>query len=144
MALVSIHYLHGISTTWHLTYWLSLNDPANIFQPFVIPWFTGVNLACGMLLIGLLFNLPIYLTNTWYSGHLPFNTNRLYDRYGLPFKTKSVVDERGNLDLPKYKSYSVPILMDVLRSSRFTRPPTIRSSLRSSLLRILHLLRMLS
>lgn len=62
-----------------------------------------------MLLIGLLFNLPIYLTNTWYSGHLPFNTNRLYDRYGKPFKTKSVVDERGILDLAKYKSYSVLI-----------------------------------
>lgn len=84
----------------------------------------------GQLLIGLLFNLPLYLTNTWYSGHLPFNTNKLYDRFGKRFVTKSVVDERGNLDLAKYRSYSVQILVFYpwLTFSLFMQPQAIPSS----------------
>jgi hypothetical protein len=69
--------------------------------------FTTVNLFVGMLLSGLLVNLPLFLTNTWYTGHVPFNTNRLYDRFGKPFVVRSVVDDRGNLNLESYKAYSV-------------------------------------
>jgi hypothetical protein len=64
-----------------------------------------------MLFVSICFSLPIYLTNTWYSGYVPFNTNKLYDRFGKRFLTRDVVDERGNLDLEKYKSYSVPALL---------------------------------
>ena len=69
--------------------------------------FTTVNLFVGMLLAGLLVNLPLFLTNTWYTGHVPFNTNRLYDRFGKPFVVRNVVDDRGNLNLESYKAYSV-------------------------------------
>ena len=60
-----------------------------------------------MLFIGLCFNLPMYLTNTWYTGHLPFNTNKLYDRYGKRFQPRQLLDDRGNFDQQKYVGYSV-------------------------------------
>ena len=72
-----------------------------------MPFFTTMNIFVGILLVGLLFNLPMYLTNTWYTGYLPFNTNRLYDRYGKPYQIRKTVDNRANFDLEKYKSYSV-------------------------------------
>ena len=75
--------------------------------------FTTVNLFIGMALVGLLFNLPVYLTNTWYSGHLPFNTNGLYDRYGKKIAVKKVIDSRANLDLEKYRAYSVSTFLNL-------------------------------
>src|SRR5579859_3765905 len=95
-----------------------------------MPWFSNLSLAAGQLLIGLLFNLPLYLTNTWYTGHLPFNTNKLYDRFGKRFKTRDVVDERGNLDLDKYRCYSVLVLAFCpwLTSSLFMQRQAIPSS----------------
>ena len=62
-----------------------------------------------MLFVGLFIILPMYLTNTWYTGHLPFNTNKLYDRYGKRFVPKLILDDRGNFDLEKYKAYSVTL-----------------------------------
>jgi hypothetical protein len=76
------------------------------------------NTFFGVLIVGLLFNLPIYLTNVWYSGHLPFNSNKSYDRYGKPFRVRDVIDDRGNLVLEKYKAYSVsPNTLPLLTSS---------------------------
>jgi len=60
-----------------------------------------------MLLVGLLFNLPFYLTNTWNSGYLPFNSNKLYDRYGNNYKVRDIIDKAGRFDAEKYASYSV-------------------------------------
>jgi hypothetical protein len=60
-----------------------------------------------MAITGLLFQLPMYLTNTWYTGHLPFNTNKIYDRYGKRYQNKRVIDDRANFVLEKFKTYSV-------------------------------------
>jgi len=51
--------------------------------------------------------VPLYLCNVWYSGYFPFNTNFMYDRMGKRINLKLLVDERGNLDLQKFRSYSV-------------------------------------
>jgi hypothetical protein len=67
-----------------------------------------------MAIIGIFVQLPLYLTNTWYSGHLPFNTNKIYDRYGARFNNKKVTDDRANFDLEKYKAYSVILLKMLL------------------------------
>lgn len=66
-----------------------------------------MNIFVGMLLVGLLFSLPMYLSNAWYTGYLPFNTNKLYDRLGNRYQIHNAVDDRANFDLEKYKSYSV-------------------------------------
>src|SRR5947207_3065933 len=54
--------------------------------------------------------LPIYLRNVWYSGHLPFNLNRPYDRYGRRYNLSQIVDERANLVQAKYEAYSVLLI----------------------------------
>jgi hypothetical protein len=54
--------------------------------------------------------LPMYLRNVWYTGHLPFNMNRPYDRYGNRYNITQVVDERANFVLEKYEAYSVIVV----------------------------------
>ena len=60
-----------------------------------------------MLVTGLFINLPMYLSNTWYSGYLPFNSNKLYDRFGNRAQIAKIVDERGTLDVEKYRKAGV-------------------------------------
>ena len=76
-----------------------------------------------MLLSGLLFNVPMFLTNAWYSGYLPFNSNKLYDRHARRFKVSKIVDERGNLDVEKYHTFGVKSSTDFAHFvfSRFTQ-----------------------
>src|SRR5271155_409330 len=89
-----------------------------------------------MLFAGLLFNLPMYLTNVWYSGYLPFNANKLFDRHGTQFKVTQLVDERGNLDVEKYHKFGVNPFGARLNFffSRFTQREVTLSSSRYSLL----------
>jgi len=79
----------------------------------VTPFFTVVNLFAGMLFSGLLLNLPIYLTNIWYAGYLPFNSNKLYNRHGQRAQIALIVDERGNLDIEKYRQNGVSYHLDI-------------------------------
>lgn len=60
-----------------------------------------------MLITGLVFMIPLFLKNVWYSGYIVFNRNGNFDRYGKKYDVRKVVDERGNLDLEKYHAYSV-------------------------------------
>ena len=51
--------------------------------------------------------LPMYLRNTWFTGYLPFNENKPYDRFGLRYNITKIVDERANFVESKYQTYSV-------------------------------------
>lgn len=64
--------------------------------------------------------LPIYLRNVWYSGHLPLNRNRPYDRYGNPYNITQVVDGRANFVQEKYEAYSVSALVYQINISHYT------------------------
>jgi hypothetical protein len=66
-----------------------------------------MNYIMGMAIAGCCVYLPIFLRNVWYSGHLPFNMNRPYDRFGNPYNVSAVIDENGNFVEAKYKAYSV-------------------------------------
>lgn len=57
----------------------------------------------------------MYLRNVWYSGHLPFNMNQPYDRYGNAYNISLVVDERANFVQEKYESYSVNLMIRQLK-----------------------------
>ncbi|CCO37541.1 Sexual differentiation process protein isp4 [Rhizoctonia solani AG-1 IB] len=41
-----------------------------------------------------------------YTGHLPINSNRPFDRYGKQYKVTSVVDDNGFYDQAAYEAYS--------------------------------------
>lgn len=54
----------------------------------------------------------MYLKNIWYFGHLPFNLNRPYDRYGNEYNISRVMDGAGNFLQEEYEHYSVSGLQD--------------------------------
>ena len=70
-----------------------------------------MNYVIGMLLVGCCIFVPMYLRNVWYTGYLPFNMNRPFDRFGNPYNISQVLDERGNFIQEKYREYSVIALL---------------------------------
>lgn len=81
---------------------------ANV-DPLYLPAFTTFNTFAGamgsaFIVIGLLF------TNSYYTGYFRVNSNLPYDRFGMRYNVTSIVDELGNIDIAKYKEYSLPYL----------------------------------
>ncbi|KAG9120654.1 hypothetical protein FRC07_003784, partial [Ceratobasidium sp. 392] len=74
-------------------------------QPLISPFFATANNFVGML-VTFPIVLSLWLTNTWYTGHLPINSNRPYDRFGKQYKVTNVVDDFGFYDQAAYEAYS--------------------------------------
>ncbi|KAG8699351.1 hypothetical protein FRC08_005363, partial [Ceratobasidium sp. 394] len=74
-------------------------------QPLISPFFATANNFVGMLCTFPIV-LSLWLTNTWYTGHLPINMNRPFDRFGKQYKVTKVVDEFGFYDQAAYEAYS--------------------------------------
>jgi len=59
---------------------------------------------------GALVTFPIvvalWFTNTWYTGHLPINSLRVYDNTGKLYKVALAVNDRTLFDETSYKAYS--------------------------------------
>ncbi|QRW12697.1 OPT oligopeptide transporter protein [Ceratobasidium sp. AG-Ba] len=68
-------------------------------QPLISPFFATANNFLGMLCTFPIV-LSLWLTNTWYTGHLP------YDRFGKQYKVTNVVDDFGFYDQAAYEAYS--------------------------------------
>jgi hypothetical protein len=83
-----------------------------------------------MAVCGFFFMLPMYLTNVWNTGYLPFNTNKLYDRYGKRFIPSKLLDDRANFDLEKYKNYSVSELLGITNFAAHIWDGSIRDQIR--------------
>lgn len=62
------------------------------------------------IFLGALVTFPVvvalWFTNTWYTGHLPINSNRVFDNTGKFYKVGLVVNDRTLFDEISYKSYS--------------------------------------
>ena len=60
--------------------------------------------------MGALFTFPIvaaiWFTNTWYTGHLPINSNRVFDNTGKRYKVALTVNDKTLFDEASYKAYS--------------------------------------
>jgi hypothetical protein len=57
-----------------------------------------------------LFVLAVWYTNTWNTGYLPINSNRVYDHFGKLYNVSATLDKRGMFDLEKYNKYSAPYM----------------------------------
>lgn len=75
----------------------------------MVPSFSTFNSAGGMFLAGLVV-LAIWYTNTWNTGYLPINNNRVYDHFGKLYNVSRTLDSRGLMDLDKYRQYSAPYM----------------------------------
>lgn len=70
----------------------------------------GLSLPCSQVFLGALFTFPIvaaiWFTDTWYTGHIPINSNHVYDNTGKLYKVAKVVDEKTLFNEAAYKTYS--------------------------------------
>jgi len=74
----------------------------------MIPGFSTFNTAAGMFLSAFVI-LGISLSNTWNTGFLPINSNKVFDHFGKRYNITAVIDQRGMYD-HKYMNYSAAYL----------------------------------
>ncbi len=75
----------------------------------MIPSFSTFNAVAGMFFTGLII-LAVWYTNTWNTGYLPINSNRVYDHFGKLYNVSRTIDDRGMYDHEKYSDYSAPYM----------------------------------
>ncbi|KAI0008767.1 OPT-domain-containing protein [Xylariaceae sp. FL0662B] len=78
-------------------------------DPLMIPFFSTFNKFIGACLSACII-AAFWYTNTWNTGYLPINSNRVFDNTGALYNVSNAVDERGLFDSAKYESYSFPFL----------------------------------
>lgn len=78
-------------------------------DPLMVPAFSTLNRAFGMFLFGWAI-LGIWWTNTWNTGYLPINTNRVFDHFGKPYNVSRAINAEGMYDHDKYMNYSAAYL----------------------------------
>ena len=81
----------------------------DLLDPLMVPWFSTVNRTLGMWLFGFVI-MGIYYTNTWNTGYLPINSNRVFDHFGQLYNVSMAIDDKGLFDKEKYMSYSAPYI----------------------------------
>lgn len=74
-------------------------------SPLVLPFFYWANQLVGMLLVCPLI-LGLWFSNTWNTGYLPINSNRVFDHFGKEYNISRAIDERGMFDAQRYEDYS--------------------------------------
>ncbi|KAH8597809.1 OPT oligopeptide transporter [Bisporella sp. PMI_857] len=78
-------------------------------DPLMVPAFSTFNTALGMFIFGF-FILGIYFTNSWNTGYIPVNSNRVYDHFGKLYNVSRALDVKGMYDHEKYMNYSAAYL----------------------------------
>lgn len=62
------------------------------------------------MFLGALFSFPIiaaiWFTDTWYTGHLPINSNQVFDNTGKFYQVSRAVNDQALFDEASYKAYS--------------------------------------
>ncbi|OAA64789.1 Oligopeptide transporter OPT superfamily [Cordyceps fumosorosea ARSEF 2679] len=78
-------------------------------DPLMLPFFSAANNFAGMAI-----TLPVvaamYYGNAWGGAYLPINSNKPYDRFAKRYNVTRILDDRGIMDIEKYKAYSPPYL----------------------------------
>lgn len=77
------------------------------FSCIYIPWKIQVITMAG-LSIGTFALLVMWYTNVRYTGHLPINSNSLFDNTGQPYNLSRVVNANGTFVPELYQQYSAP------------------------------------
>ena len=76
----------------------------------MLPFFTTFNRFIGSF-FSMFFVLGMWYSNTWGTGHLPLNSNRVYDHFGHLYNVTKVIHRKtGLFDAEKYEKYSPAFL----------------------------------
>ncbi|KAM7215333.1 OPT oligopeptide transporter [Rhypophila decipiens] len=78
-------------------------------DPLMVPAFSTLNRAFGMWIFGFVI-MGVWYTNTWNTGYLPINTNRVWDHFGQLYNVSRAIDDHGMYDHNKYMDYSAAYL----------------------------------
>ncbi|KAI1764832.1 OPT-domain-containing protein [Hypoxylon sp. FL1150] len=78
-------------------------------DPLMIPFFSTFNKFIGAAISGCII-AAFWYTNTYYTGYLPINSNRVFDNTGGLYNVSASIDDRGLFDAAKYEAYSFPFL----------------------------------
>ncbi|KAM7200716.1 OPT oligopeptide transporter [Naviculisporaceae sp. PSN 640] len=78
-------------------------------DPLMVPAFSTLNRAFGMWIFGFVI-MGVWYTNTWNTGYLPINTNRVWDHFGQLYNVSRAIDDHGMYDHAKYMDYSAAYL----------------------------------
>ena len=62
------------------------------------------------MLVSAMIALGFWITNAFYTGHLPITSPDTYDRFGNRYNVTRILDDKALFDLEAYKSYS-PVYM---------------------------------
>ncbi|KDN40265.1 OPT-domain-containing protein [Tilletiaria anomala UBC 951] len=81
------------------------NQISYVGSPMITPYWAVCNLMVGFVLLVWIVFPTLYFTNTWYFGFLPILGGSAYDRFGKPYKIRSVLDGML-LNKELYESYS--------------------------------------
>lgn len=80
-----------------------------VADPLMVPFFSSFNTFLGMFFSGFII-MALYYTNTWGTASIPITSNKPWDRFGMKYKVRSIIDEHGIIDMEKYRTYSAPYL----------------------------------
>ncbi|KAM7191832.1 OPT oligopeptide transporter [Rhypophila sp. PSN 637] len=78
-------------------------------DPLMVPAFSSLNRAFGMWIFGFVI-MGVWYTNTWNTGYLPINTNRVWDHFGSLYNVSRAIDDHGMYAHDKYMDYSAAYL----------------------------------
>lgn len=73
--------------------------------PLITPWWATLQIFIGSA-IGTLIAIAIYFSNTWYTAHMPPNSNLAFDRFGLSYNVTRVLNADHTLNNDSYRAYS--------------------------------------
>ncbi|KAK3496216.1 OPT oligopeptide transporter protein-domain-containing protein [Neurospora crassa] len=74
-------------------------------DPLMVPFFSTLNKFLGMF-CSFFVVIGIWWTNTYNTGYLPINSNKVYDNTGNRYDISRAIDEKGLFDAAKYEAYS--------------------------------------
>ncbi|OLL22685.1 Oligopeptide transporter 2 [Neolecta irregularis DAH-3] len=72
----------------------------------ISPFFSTANTLMAMLITGIFFIPAVYFTNTWYTAHLPINSNRVFDNTGHLYNASRILSSHGLFNETGYQTYS--------------------------------------
>lgn len=92
---------------------------AYIGSPLVVPTWAILNVLASLVFWIYIITPALYYSNTWFTGHLPLQSNLIYDNMGKKYNVSRVVNQRNDFtfDDNKYEQYSQVIEHHFKRNS---------------------------
>ncbi|KAF4451331.1 hypothetical protein F53441_5675 [Fusarium austroafricanum] len=89
---------------------LDWNIATYLGDPIITPFFTLMNYASGMAIMGFIVAPVLYFNNVWNAGYFPINGNLAYDNTGSRYNVSHVLNPDFTLNQTAYHEYSVPLM----------------------------------